>query len=198
MTKKDAIRETLVAIAQKIFSRFGYDHTTMELIAKEAKKGKSTLYYYFKSKEEIFAAVIEREGNQIQNELLKVINQNKDVRSLLKEYVLKRYKLIKQLVNYYNLFKEDYLSNLEIIEKYRRKHDEFELLAIKQMLIKGIMNGELVISSDEVEDIALAIAVAVKGLELPLFVENKFDNLESKIDLLLDVLFCGIAKDCSK
>ena len=60
------------------------------------------------------------------------------------------------------------------------------------------MNNELTITSDEVEDIALAIAVAVKGLELPLFVDNKFDNLESKIDLLLDVLFCGISKNCSK
>ncbi len=197
MKDKDKIRETLITIAQKIFARFGYDRTTMEIIAKEARKGKSTLYYYFKSKEDIFAAVIEREGNQMQKELLKIINQNKDSRTLLKEYVLKRYKLIKQLVNYYNVFKEDYLANLEIIEKYRRKHDEFELLAIKQILIKGIMNDELRITHEQVDDIAMAIAVAIKGLEIPLFLENQISNFETKIDLLLDVLFCGIAKSCT-
>ena len=196
MKNKDLIRDTLVTVAQKIFARFGYDRTTMELIAQEAKRGKSTLYYYFKSKEDIFAAVIEREGNHIQKELLKIINQNKSSRQLLKEYVLKRYKLIKQLVNYYNVVKEDYLANLEIIEKYRKKHDEFELLAIKQILIKGIMNGELSITHDQVDDIALAIAVAIKGLELPLFIENNVTNFETKIDLLLNVLFCGIAKNC--
>ncbi len=197
MQNKDKIREFLIDVAQKIFARFGYDRATMEIIAKEAKKGKSTLYYYFKSKEDIFAAVIEREGNLIQKELLKVINQNKSSRQLLKEYVLKRYKVINELVNYYNVFKEDYLDNLKIIEKYRRKHDEFELLAIKQILIKGIMNGELKITNDQVDDIALATAVALKGLEIPLFLENQLAKFENKIDSLIDVLFCGIAKDCA-
>ena len=195
---KDKVRKFLIDVAQKVFAKLGYDRTTMEIIAKEARKGKSTLYYYFKSKEEIFAGVIDREGNLIQKELLKVINQNKDSKTLLKEYVLKRFQLLKKLVNYYNVFKEDYLRELKIIEKYRKKHDEFEFLAIKQILIKGIMNDEISIKQDAIDDIAFAIAVALKGLEIPLFFENKYSEFEHKIDLLLDVLYCGLIKDRSK
>jgi len=198
MKNKEAIRNHIIDVAEKIFSKLGFDRTTMEIIAKEARKGKSTLYYYFKSKEEIFAGVIDREGNLIQKELLKVINQNKDSKTLLKEYVLKRFQLLKKLVNYYNVFKEDYLRELKIIEKYRKKHDEFEFLAIKQILIKGIMNDEISIKQDAIDDIAFAIAVALKGLEIPLFFENKYSEFEHKIDLLLDVLYCGLIKDRSK
>ncbi len=188
---KQVVRSELLEIAQKLFSKFGFDRTTMETIAKAAHKGKSTLYYYFKNKEEIFAAVIEKEGQIIQNELIKVINQNKPSKQLFKEYVLKRSKLFKSLVNYYNVFKEDYLNNIKIIEKYRKKHDQFELWALKQILIKGIMNKELKISFDSVDDIAFVIAVAIKGLEIPIFLENNFD-IETKLDMLLDLLYCGI------
>ncbi len=196
---KETIKQRLIDVAQSVFAKFGFDRTTMEIIAKEAKKGKSTLYYYFKSKEEIFAAVIEREGNMIQRELMKIIGQNKDSRTLLREYVIRRYSLIGELVNYYNVFRDDYLSNLELIEKYRRKHDEFELLAIKQILIKGIMNEELTISPENVDDVALAIAVALKGLEIPLFLDGSMPEFDQKIDMLLDVLFCGIGQSlCGK
>ncbi len=198
MNKKDLVKETIIQVAQRIFSKLGYDKTTLELIAKEARKGKSTLYYYFKNKEEIFAAVIEREGNIIQNELLKVVNLNEDTKTILKKYILTRYKLLEKLLNYYNVFKEDYLRNISIIEKYRKKHDEFEFITLKQILLKGISNNELKISEEELDDVVLAIVVALKGLEIPIFVERKITDFEKKIDSLLNVLFYGIAKKYSE
>ena len=51
--KKDIKKETILAVAEKFFARFGIRKTTMDEIAKMARIGKSTLYYYFKSKEDI-------------------------------------------------------------------------------------------------------------------------------------------------
>ncbi len=194
MTKKEQVRYFLINIAQRIFSRLGYDRTTMEIIAREAGKGKSTLYYYFKNKEEIFAAVIEQQGKKIQNELLKIINQNIDTRKLLKKYVLKRYQLVNELINYYNVLKDDYLRNMPLVEKYRKQHDEFEFMAIKNILIKGIDREEIGIDEHKIDDVAMAIAVAIKGLEIPVFFDHGIREFESKIDMLIDVLFDGIAK----
>jgi AcrR family transcriptional regulator len=194
LAKLDEIKEKIVDVAQRVFSKFGFEKTTMEEIAREAGKGKSTLYYYFKNKEELYAAVIEREGNHIMKELMKVINAGGDTRTLLLNYAKKRFTLIKEVVNYYNVVRDEYIKFYPVIQKYRKKHDEFEIMAIKQMLLKGITNDELTISEEQVDDVALGIAAAVKGLEIPLLIESQNNTIERKIEILLDLFLYGLLK----
>ena len=51
----DEKKARIIAAAEQMFAHFGIQKTTMEEIAKKVHMGKSTLYYYFKSKEDIFA-----------------------------------------------------------------------------------------------------------------------------------------------
>ena len=45
-------REMLIDVARQLFARMGVDNTTMNDIALASKKGRRTLYTYFKSKNE--------------------------------------------------------------------------------------------------------------------------------------------------
>ena len=56
--KKDLNRENILKIARDIFSKYGFKKTTLDDIANAVRKGKSSLYYYFESKEDLFQAVI--------------------------------------------------------------------------------------------------------------------------------------------
>ena len=47
--------------AQREFSHFGFKKVTMNEIAREVDMGKASLYYYFRTKESLFQAVITRE-----------------------------------------------------------------------------------------------------------------------------------------
>ena len=58
-------REMLVDVARQLFARMGVDNTTMNDIAQASKKGRRTLYTYFKSKNEIYLAVVESELDQL-------------------------------------------------------------------------------------------------------------------------------------
>ncbi|EDK32129.1 TetR/AcrR family transcriptional regulator [Clostridium kluyveri] len=49
--------------AIKIFSKNGYNGATMDAIAADASVAKGTLYYHFKSKEEIFKYIVEKGMN---------------------------------------------------------------------------------------------------------------------------------------
>jgi AcrR family transcriptional regulator len=59
--KKDLNRENILKIARDIFSKYGFKKTTLDDIANAVRKGKSSLYYYFESKEDLFQAVIMKE-----------------------------------------------------------------------------------------------------------------------------------------
>ena len=58
--KKPPRRETIIEAASALFARNGYDGTSMRDIAAESGILAGSLYYYFASKEEMFAAVHEQ------------------------------------------------------------------------------------------------------------------------------------------
>jgi AcrR family transcriptional regulator len=64
-TRKELLSEwrqdEILQAACRIFGRLGYSATNVEEIANEAGMAKGTVYLYFKSKEEIFAAVLARD-----------------------------------------------------------------------------------------------------------------------------------------
>ena len=51
----------LVDVARQLFAKMGVENTTMNDIALASKKGRRPLYTYFKSKEDIYLAVVESE-----------------------------------------------------------------------------------------------------------------------------------------
>src|ERR1700730_17498569 len=61
-TRKELLSEwrhgEILQPARRIFARLGYSAANVEDIAKEAGMAKGTIYLYFKSKEEIFGAVL--------------------------------------------------------------------------------------------------------------------------------------------
>ncbi|MBN1186981.1 MAG: helix-turn-helix transcriptional regulator, partial [Bacteroidales bacterium] len=50
----DSTRESILNVATRLFGRFGFHKTSMDEIAKIARKAKGSLYYHFASKEDLF------------------------------------------------------------------------------------------------------------------------------------------------
>lgn len=69
-------KKTIYESAMKVFSNCGYSGATMDMIAADAGVAKGTLYYYFKSKQEIFEYIID-EGMKIIKEEIEVMAKEK-------------------------------------------------------------------------------------------------------------------------
>ncbi|MEE9571426.1 MAG: TetR/AcrR family transcriptional regulator, partial [Candidatus Neomarinimicrobiota bacterium] len=57
-SERNARKKLILNSALEVFKSKGIEHATMDEIALEADFGKATLYYYFKSKEEIFNTIL--------------------------------------------------------------------------------------------------------------------------------------------
>ena len=62
-------KDLMIEVARQLFARVGFTNTTMNDIADASKKGRRTLYTYFRNKDEIFHAVIERELERLWHDL---------------------------------------------------------------------------------------------------------------------------------
>lgn len=187
------MRENIVSAATEVFSRYGFKKTSMEDIARALRMGKSSIYYYFKGKEEIFQAVVDREANLLRVKVKEILESGLPVTEKLRSYVKMRMDLIKHLSNYMEILKNDDLMNLELTEKFRKKYDDEEITIVKQMLEEGINRNEFKVKDLNLS--ALAIVTAMKGLEIPLVTSTMgVESLNMVIDDMLDILFYGIVK----
>lgn len=188
----DARKEQILNVAQKIFARFGIKKTTMEEIAQLARMGKSTLYYYFKSKEDIFAEVIRKESNIVRKKLEEAVNKAKTPQEKIAAYVLTRMKYFKELSNYYTSLTDGYLEHYSFVEKEREEFTRFEMVSLKKILEEGVSLG--VFQIENVGVTARMITLAMKGMEYPLIVDNSVEDMEHEIQLMLNIFFKGIEK----
>ena len=190
MDIKDDVSEVILNSAKTIFARYGFKKTTMDEIAHASRKGKSSIYQYFKSKEDIFKAIVEKESDVLSAAIAKAINAETTSEKKIRAYVLTRMKVINKLTNLYSALKDEYLEHYSFIENVRVKYDTEEVNTIKGILKTGVEEGDF-----KIEDInltAFALVTALKGLEYPLFIKNNYAKTENRFEGLLNVLFYGI------
>src|SRR5512138_3596619 len=130
---KSDIKDQIVSSARNIFNRYGFKKATMDEIAHSMGKGKSSIYYYFKSKEEIYEAVVSHEAGILRNEILKSISQVNHPAEKLKNYVFTRMKALKKVSIYYEAMASTVLSHYEVINKIREKYDREEIRILKEI-----------------------------------------------------------------
>jgi AcrR family transcriptional regulator len=190
MINKEEFRRKIIVTAGHIFSRYGFKKTTMDEIARALKMGKSSIYYYFESKEEIFEAVVLYEANVLRNQLTTAIKAVESPVDKLKNYVFVRMKSFEKLSNYYNAIFDKNLDHFGFIENIRAKYDREELAILRLIIYHGAR--EKIFNVKESEYTALAVQTALKGLEVPLFWKKREVNIEDRLNAILEVLFNGI------
>ena len=192
LVQHEEARMKIVEIASNIFTHFGFKKTTMEEIALATRKGKSSIYYYFNSKEDIFKAVVEKEAEELKEELYKKIADIEDPIERLKVYITVRMRKLNKLTNFYTALKSDYLSHLEFIEQIRKSYDLDEVRIVAGIIQEGIERGKFSVEDQHLS--AVAIVTAMKGLEVPLFINKEHGNFEVRLNKLINFLFYGIVK----
>jgi AcrR family transcriptional regulator len=190
--KKDLNRETILEIAQEIFSKYGYKKTTLDDIANAVRKGKSYLYYYFNSKEDLFQAVIAKEVDILKQALEKVVFRSMDPEEKLREYILTKLATFRGLANLYNALEND-VTAIGFIDEIKAKNDKDEIRMIKRILIEGVRREKFHI--DDLNLTAIGITTAIKGLEMPLSagVYGSFD-IEMSVDNIVKIICYGIMR----
>jgi AcrR family transcriptional regulator len=192
MIDKEEYRKKIIITAGQIFSRYGFRKTTMDKVAKALNMGKSSVYYYFRSKEEIFEAVILYEANILRNELTTAIKSVESPLGKMEKYVFVRMKSFEKLSNYYNAIFDKNLDHYDFIERIREKYDREETAILRLLLYDGVRKKVFKVENSEYT--ALAIQTTLKGLEVPLFWKKREVNIDHRLEAILGVLFYGIVK----
>ncbi len=187
-------KQKLLSTASKTFSRYGFYKTSMDEIAKSARKAKGSLYYHFNSKELLFREVVLSELNYLKDELVTIFeDKNADSRDIIGAYMKKRMMIMNISINYQETLRPEFYEFYEFLNDVILEMDVWEKQQITKILNRGVANGELELPGD-VEVYAEMLLIFLKGLETPLFLKGQYDRLISNFDNLIGILIKGISK----
>lgn len=112
-------RAKLVDVARQLFAKKGVEATTMNDIAVASKKGRRTLYTYFKSKDQIYMAVVESELKMLSDTMDKVAKKPTVPDEKILELITTHLDIIKMAVYRNGTLRADFFRDIWRVEAMR-------------------------------------------------------------------------------
>ncbi len=189
-------RDKFIEVARQLFARKGVENTTMNDIASASDKGRRTIYTYFKSKRDIFNAVIERETDQLLNNLRIIVAKNVSPEEKFYEYVDCRFETMKEIVSRNGSLRAGFFRDVRKVDRARKIISKKEIAMLRAILEEGVECGDFAI--EDPLRCAVVIIHAIHGLDVPYIRDNLADQGMDKDTLrtyISSILLNGIKKN---
>lgn len=163
-------RDKFIEVARQLFARKGVENTTMNDIASASDKGRRTIYTYFKSKREIFNAVIESETDQLLNKLRFIVAQQCSPEEKLKNYVDIRFEAMKEIVSRNGSLRAGFFRDVRKVDRARKVITRKETALLREILKEGVEKG--VFDIPNINHYSVIITQMIHGLDVPYIRDN--------------------------
>ena len=180
--KEDLIQSQILQAAHQLFQKHGFQKVSMDDVAKAIGKGRSSLYYYYKSKDEVFDAVIDAEIKEILNEIGRAMEKVPTTEEKIRAYCTAKIRIARK--------RRSFLQAVEA----GMNADEMSQYVQKKMGIHKRMIGEetallrqvlaVAPSSQKLDTVIFVLLSSLRGLKEQLFVTNDFSHVDAAIDTL--------------
>ena len=158
-------KKLLVDVARQLFAKNGFESTTMNDIALSSGKGRRTLYTYFKSKEEIYYAVIQTELERLYERMEEVARKNIPPEEKMVQLIFTHLTVVKEAVYRNGNLRAEFFRDVWKVEAVRKTFDKNEINLFRRIMNEG--NDKGVFDVRNVRLMAEICHFCLKGCEVP-------------------------------
>lgn len=195
--KEDFVQTQILQAARRLFQVHGFAKVTMDDVGKAIGKGRSSIYYYYKNKEEIFDAVVHAEVRETLAAMSREINKVTTTEQKLKAFALTRLHILRKSGAFYlsldSGMDADALSQFNKIKVMHHNliiQQEGDLM--REIIKEGIAQNEVKPMAEK--ELAMTIFILLSsfhGLKRELILAN-FEGLESAVKGFANLMLHGI------
>jgi AcrR family transcriptional regulator len=185
--KKRQTRRAIMDAAIKLFSAKGFEHTSVDELAREAGVGKGTIYGYFKTKSEIFLAFCEEEIEYAFADLAGKRDPDAPLLEQLHTLFMGQFRYATRDRDFGRILAREMIFPKELTHEKVKSLEERYLTALGEILNRAIARGEL---RDDLELLFLGGHLyALYIITLSSWYDNRFQT-EEEIEEALRKLLC--------
>lgn len=197
-TKEDLMQQQILAVAKSLFQVYGLAKVTMDDVAKAMGKGRSSLYYYYKSKDEIFDAVVMIEIREMLAAMAHAVDLASGIEQKLRAFFLTKLEVLREKRAFFKMLDvgmdADTFSNFQ---KTKIVHHNLiisqESILLGQLLTEGISKGELrKMSAAELDMLILVLLSGLRGLKHELELEGNSKKVAPAVNMFTHMAMYGL------
>lgn len=177
--------------AVKIFSEKGFDGATMDEIARNADVAKGTLYYHFKSKEDIFNFLAEEGMSFIKNHIVENTGDISDPAEKLRHIIAVQMDLIYKYNDFFKLMLAQIWKDNNREEQLRKWLYEY-IDVLGAVISEGEEKGAFKEGTPKFK--ATALFGLISSIYLFRFMTDDSHSKEEMTNLITDYILNGIKK----
>lgn len=181
----------ILEAALKVFNRKGLAASRMEDIARQAKLSIGGVYWYYKSKDEVVLAIMDKVIDEDVAILRNLLNEPATVKERLRKYLQLG---VQESMQYTTLTYELYtLSKHDAkVRRHIQMYIEHYINVLTELIQQGMNQKEF--RKANARSIAFTIAALYEGTLELVMLDSSIGNIEKMLNKSLDIIFKGIAK----
>ena len=181
----------IIAASRELFEKYGVENTKVSQIVKKVGVAQGLFYYYFRSKDEVIAAVIEAVLSEIEEVIEGIINDpEKNFYQKLAGYIDLYLTTIKRFVHSTN---DKFVELNDKVRQYRldKKAENYVISNLMEIMNIGVREGALSIKYPQ--DMMLMVLYGISAImKNCVMEENKlFTMVEQGLNLPVGCLISG-------
>ena len=198
--KEDVIQQQILGAAKRLFQVHGLHKVTMDDVAKAIGMGRSSLYYYYKSRDEIFDAVINIDIREMLSAITIAVKKAKTAEQQIHAFFFSKLEVLRERRSFYNTL--DMGMDADAISQFNKTKIIHHKLIMKlegellnEILTGGIKRGELKpLSKKEKETLVFVLLSSLHGLKREVSVENNFDQIKPIVQTFSHMVIHGLGE----
>ncbi len=160
----DIIHQEILQAAIRLYRRFGPTKVTMDNVATATGRSRSSLYYYFKDRDEIFQAVLERIAEDVAAEIRLKVNAAANLHDKIYAFCLAK---INTTEEWKRVFKTmDQLMSADEKSKHSKVQDALhnKLMYLERGILIEVLSAAGLQNNAEQDMLAFIISSSIRGV----------------------------------
>jgi AcrR family transcriptional regulator len=190
----DSIQEEILRAAIRLYRKYGPAKVTMDEVANATGRSRTSLYYYYKNREEIFQAVLDTIVDDVIREIRRDVHDAGKIQEKIHAFCSAK---ISTSENWRYVFKamrssmnvEEKTKHTKIMQILHSKLVYNEGLIIKEILSGSMQKNEIrPITPSEQDMLAFILSSSIRGLRNEIFDLNDPHDMKDALRLLADIV----------
>ena len=187
-TQEDIIHEEILQAAIRLYRRFGPTKVTMDNVAQATGRSRSSLYYYFKDRDEIFQAVLERIAEDVAAEIRLKVNAAATLHDKMYAFCLAKISTTEAWKRVFVTM--DQLMSADEKSKHSKVQDALhnKLMYLERGILTEVLSAAGLQNSAEQDMLAFIISSSIRGVRREIHEYNDPHDAKAAAHLLSDMV----------
>lgn len=197
-TSDEVVQQEILHAALRLYRKYGPNKVTMDNVATASGRSRTSLYYYYKNRDEIFQAVIDNIVSEVMDEIRQAVQSADNLRGKIHAFCTAKINTSEHWKSFFlviwTMSEDDQTRHNKAMEGLHKKLIHQEAIVLNTA-ITGAMEQKQIrrLAPDELDVLVFIISSGIRGLRREIYDQNDPHDIKTAVNVLTDMVMKWLA-----